>query len=47
VPNSGFKAKISVSKKDGKYYVHVSKEGFDGGAGAGTVTDSSAKSIEV
>jgi len=47
VPNSGFKAKISVSKKDGKYYVHVSKEGFDSGAGAGTVTDSSAKSIEV
>jgi len=39
IPNSGFKISLKVTKEKGRYYLHVSKEGFaNNGASAGTVT---------
>jgi len=47
IPNSGFKISLKVTKEEGRYYLHVSKEGFaNNGASAGTVTGEPSK-IEV
>jgi hypothetical protein len=48
IPNSGFKISLKVTKEKGRYYLHVSKQGFaNNGASAGTVTGEASQSIEV
>jgi len=48
IPNSGFKITLKVTKDKGRYYLHVSKQGFaNNGATAGTVTGKASQTIEV
>lgn len=48
VPGSGFKISLRVSKEGGKYYMHVQKQGAEnGGAGAGSVSDTGEKTVEI